>query len=157
VVRALVDRDRELLLRSARLYDDALPFLRAVRARGLKIAIVSNCSEHPRDLLGSNGVAELADTLVLSYEVGAEKPAAAIFTRALEQLDVPASRAVFINDQPSYCAGATAVGITAVQIVRGEPDGREPAAGTTVVRSLTEVATMLGASAGANQGVEQVG
>ena len=28
LVQALVDRDRELLLQSARLYDDALPFLR---------------------------------------------------------------------------------------------------------------------------------
>ncbi len=35
LVWALVDRDRELLLRSARLYDDALPFLRAVRSRGM--------------------------------------------------------------------------------------------------------------------------
>ncbi len=157
LVRALVDRDRELLLRTARLYDDALPFLRAVRDRGLKIAIVSNCSEHTRELLESNGVAELADTLVLSCEVGAEKPAAAIFTRALEQLGVAASRAVFVDDQPSYCAGATAVGITAMQIVRGEPDGQEPAPGTTMVRSLTEVAAMLGASDGADQGVEQVG
>ena len=89
LVGALVDRDRELLRRSARLYDDALPFLRDVRARGIKIAIVSNCSEHTRDLLESNGVAELADTLVLSCEVGAEKPAAEIFTHALDQLGVP--------------------------------------------------------------------
>jgi putative hydrolase of the HAD superfamily len=144
VVRALVDRDRELLLRSARLYDDALPFLLAVKARGVKIAIVSNCSEHTRDLLESNGVAELADTLALSCEVGAEKPAAEIFTYALDQLGVPAGQAVFVDDQPSYCAGAMAVGITAVQIVRGEMDGKVPAPGTMVVRSLREVETMFG-------------
>jgi putative hydrolase of the HAD superfamily len=157
LVRALVDQDRELLLRSARLYDDALEFLRDVRARGIKIAIVSNCSEHTRELLESNGVAALADTLVLSCEVGAEKPAAEIFTYALDQLGVPARHAVFVDDQPSYCAGATALGITSAQIVRGELDGKAPAPGTTVVRSLTEVAVMFGASAGADQGVEQVG
>jgi putative hydrolase of the HAD superfamily len=143
LLRALVDRDRELLLRSARLYDDALPFLRDVRARGIKIAIVSNCSEHTRELLESNGVAELADTLVLSCEVGAEKPAAQIFTYALDQLGVPARRALFVDDQPSYCAGATALGITAVQIVRGEVDGKVPAPGTTLVRSLPEVGAMF--------------
>jgi putative hydrolase of the HAD superfamily len=157
LVRALVDRDRSLLMQTARLYDDALPFLRAVRSRGIKIAIVSNCSEHTRDLLESNGVAELADTLALSCEVGAEKPAAEIFTYALDQLGVPAGRALFVDDQPSYCAGATALGITAVQIVRGELDGKVPAPGTTVVRSLSEVTAMLGASAGADQGVEEVG
>jgi putative hydrolase of the HAD superfamily len=143
LVQALVDRDRELLLRSAQLYDDALPFLRAIRSRGIKIAIVSNCSEHTRDLLESNGVAELADTLALSYEVGAEKPAAEIFTYALDQLGVPAWRAVFVDDQPSYCAGAAALGITAVQIARGELDGKVPTEGTTVIRSLSDVAAMF--------------
>jgi len=143
LVRALVERDRGLLLRSARLYADALPFLRALSSRGIKIAIVSNCSEHTRDLLESNGVAELADTLVLSCEVGAEKPAAEIFTYALDQLGVPAGRAVFVDDQPSYCAGAAALDITAVQIARGELDGRVPAEGIAVVRSLADVEAMF--------------
>jgi putative hydrolase of the HAD superfamily len=143
LVRALVELDRELLLRSARLYDDALPFLRALRSRGIKIAIVSNCSEHTRDLLENNGVAALADTLVLSYEVGAEKPAAEIFGYALDQLDVPGRRSVFVDDQPSYCAGAANMGITAVQIARGELDGKVPAEGTTVVRSLSDVVAMF--------------
>jgi putative hydrolase of the HAD superfamily len=143
LVRALVDRDRELLLATARLYDDALPFLWFLRSRGIKIAVVSNCSEHTRDLLESNGVAGLADALALSCEVGAEKPAAEIFTYALDQLGVPAQRALFVDDQPSYCAGAVALGITAVQIARGELDGKRPAEGTTVVRSLSDVAAMF--------------
>jgi putative hydrolase of the HAD superfamily len=143
LVRALVELDRELLLGSARLYDDALPFLRALRSRDVKIAIVSNCSEHTRDLLENNGVAELADALALSYEVGAEKPAAAIFTYALDRLGVPAGQAVFVDDQPSYCAGAMALGITAVQIARGELDGKVPAEGSTVVRSLSDVTAMF--------------
>ena len=147
LVRALVDFDLEVLLRNARLYDDALPFLRALRARGIKIAIVSNCSEHTRDLLEVRGVAALADTLVLSYEVGAEKPAAEIFTIALDRLGVTARSALFVDDQPSYCTAAAALGITAVQIVRGEPDGKAPAAGIAVVRSLTEVEAMLTGSA----------
>jgi putative hydrolase of the HAD superfamily len=147
LVRALVDLDLQVLMRNARLYDDALPFLRALRASGIKIAIVSNCSEHTRDLLEANGVAALADTLVLSYEVGAEKPAAEIFIVALDRLGVAARNALFVDDQPSYCAAAAALGITAVQIVRGEPDGKVPAAGTMVVRSLTEVEAMLTGSA----------
>jgi putative hydrolase of the HAD superfamily len=143
LVRTLVDRDRELLLRSARLYDDALPFLRGLRSRGVKIAIVSNCSEHTRDLLESNGVADLADALVLSCEVGAQKPAAEIFTHALDQLGVTAQDSVFVDDQPSFCASAAALGITAMQIVRGELDGKVPAEGTTIVRSLSDVAAMF--------------
>jgi hypothetical protein len=36
-----------------------------------------------------------------------------------------------------------AVGIRAVQIVRGEPDGQRPIEGVTVVRSLSEVEAMF--------------
>jgi putative hydrolase of the HAD superfamily len=143
LVRALVDRDRELLVGSARLYDDAIPFLRALRSGGIKIAIVSNCSEHTRDVLDHLGVTALADTLVLSCEVGAAKPGPEIFRHALDRLGVAAASALFVDDQASYCAGGTALGIGAVQIVRGELDGNVSAAGTTVVRSLPEVETLL--------------
>ena len=148
LVGALVDLDRELAFASARLYDDAIPFLDRLRAADIKIAIVSNCSEHTRPLLTELGVIALADAVVLSCEVGAAKPSAEIFLRALDQLGVAATAAVFVDDQASYCAGAAALGIAAVQIVRGEPDGNVPAAGTAVVRSLTEVETMLWPSEG---------
>jgi len=147
LVRALVDLDLELLVRNSPPYDDALPFLRALRGRGINIAIVSNCSEHTRDLLEAIGVAALADTLVLSYEVGVQKPSPEIYYYALDRLGVAAGRALFVDDQPSYCAAAAELGITAVQIVRGDPDGKVPAADTTVVRSLTEVEPMLTGSA----------
>ncbi len=143
LVRALVHRDRELLLATARLYDDAIPFLERLKSRGIKIAIVSNCTEHTRSLLTELGVDALADALVLSCEVGAAKPAAEIFRHALDRLGVAAEAAVFVDDQPGYCAGAVALGIKAVQIVRGELDGNVPAAGTTVVRSLPEVETLV--------------
>ena len=35
------------------------------------------------------------------------------------------------------------MGITAVQIARGELDGKVPAGGTTVVRSLSDVTAMF--------------
>ncbi len=139
LVRALVDRDRDLLLAAARLYDDAIPFLASVRSHGVKIAIVSNCTENTRPLLTALGVDALADALVLSCEVRAAKPAAQIFRYALDQLGVAADAAVFVDDQPDYCAGAVALGIRTAQILRGELDGKVPAAGTTVVRSLPEV------------------
>src|SRR5260370_6341914 len=143
LLRELVDKDRELLLASARLYDDAIPFLETLRSRGIKIAIVSNCSEHTRDVLSELGVAALADALVLSCEVGSAKPSAPIFRHALDKLGVTAGAALFVDDQAAYCAGGVALGISAVQIVRGEMDGKVPAAGTTVVRSLPEVEAML--------------
>ena len=125
LVDEMVRRDAELLLANASLYDDVLPFLRTLRARGIKIAVVSNCTENTRPLLVSLGVDVLADALVLSCEVGAAKPAEAIFHRALDQLGVAADAAVFLDDQPRYCAGAMALGISAGQVVRDDGDGND--------------------------------
>jgi FMN phosphatase YigB (HAD superfamily) len=56
LLRELSDKDRELLVACSRLYDDAVPFLQALRSRGIKIAIVSNCSEHTHDMLDELGL-----------------------------------------------------------------------------------------------------
>jgi putative hydrolase of the HAD superfamily len=144
LVAELVRQDQELLLAHARLYDDAIPFLQRLRDRGIKVAIVSNCTENTRPLLVKHGVDALADTLVLSCEVRSAKPAAEIFRCALDRLGVAAEAALFVDDQAGYCAGSVAAGIRAVQIVRSELDGQVPAAGTTVVRSLPEVEALFG-------------
>ena len=143
LVRALVDRGMELLLASGRLFDDVLPFMAGLRARGIKVAIVSNCDEQARGLLGSLGVTPLADALVLSCEVGASKPSARIFERALEALGVSAEAALFVDDNPGFCAQAAALGLRTAQIDR---DGRRadvPAGAATVIRSLAELDAML--------------
>ena len=149
LVAEMVRRDQELLLANARLFDDVLPFLHRLRDRGIKIAVVSNCTENTRPLLVATGVDALADTLVLSCEVGAAKPAPEIFQCALDRLGVTADAAVFIDDQPGYCAGSVAAGIRAVQIVRAGLDGQglngqTPAPGTLVVRSLPEAESLFG-------------
>ena len=106
LVAELVRQDQELLLAHARLYDDAIPFLQRLRDRGIKIAIVSNCTENTRPLLVKHGVDALADTLVLSCEVRSAKPAAEIFRCALDRLGVAAEAAVFVDDQPATARAA---------------------------------------------------
>jgi len=145
LVRAMADKSRELLLLSGRLYDDVLPFLHTLRSRGIKIAIVSNCDENTRDLLVELGVAALADVLALSNEVGAVKPATQIYQYALDKLGVTAAAALFVDNNATFCAGAAALGIQAVQIVREpwEDDEAEGAHWAEVVRSLTELEARL--------------
>jgi putative hydrolase of the HAD superfamily len=149
LVAEMVRRDQELLLANARLFDDAIPFLTRLRDRGIKIAIVSNCTENTRAMLVATGVDKLADELVLSCEVLSAKPSPGIFRHALGRLGVSAEAALFVDDQARFCAGSVAVGIRAAQIVRGELDGQVPAGGVRVVRSLTEVEAMFGAEPGA--------
>jgi len=145
LVRALVDRGMELLLASGRLFDDVLPFMAGLRARGIKIAIVSNCDENTRDLLVEAGVAALTDVLALSNEVGAVKPWAQIYQYALDNLGVTADAALFVDNNATFCAGAAALGIQSVQIVRAAREARDAGvmAGTAVVRSLAELEVLL--------------
>jgi putative hydrolase of the HAD superfamily len=143
LVSELVRKDRELLAASSRLYDDAIPFLQILQSRGVRVALVSNCIENTRPLLSDLGVSTLADAVVLSCEAGCAKPDARIYRRALDQLRVTAGAAVFIDDQPSYCAGAAAAGMTALQIVRGETPLLAPAPGTEVIGSLLKATLMV--------------
>jgi putative hydrolase of the HAD superfamily len=142
LVRALVSKGRELLLAAARLYDDVLPFLEKLRSRGIAIAIVSNCDENMREVLSELGVSAFADALALSCEVGAAKPKARIYRHALEALGVTAEAALFVDDNAAFCAAGAAVGLSAVQIVRGQAEAKV-VPGITVVRSLPEVEAMF--------------
>jgi putative hydrolase of the HAD superfamily len=134
LVRELVATDWELLLGTARLFDDALPFLDLLRSRGMAIALVSNCGDHTRPLLSSLGLIELTDAAILSCEVGLIKPSPRIFRYALNELGVRAADALFVDDQAAFCAGAETAGVSAVRIVR---DSDELPAGA--VRSLLDV------------------
>ncbi len=92
-------------------YDDAPPLLEALRARGVKVALVSNAGVDVRVVLERRGLAPLFDAVVVSHEIGAVKPGKAIFERALEALGVPAERALMVGDNPRDDFGAAFLGI----------------------------------------------
>jgi putative hydrolase of the HAD superfamily len=142
LVARLARADSEFMTAHCGLYADALPFLRELRSRGIKIALVSNCSANTRQLLTALGLIALADEVILSCEVGFAKPEPEIYQRALDALDVPPTAAVLVDDQPSYCAGAAALGIRPIQLARngGERPTRPP---FPVATSLPEAAKLL--------------
>jgi putative hydrolase of the HAD superfamily len=86
--------------------------VRAAGARGVKTGLVSNSwstSHYDRDLLE-----ELFDTVVISAEVGLHKPQPEIYRLAAERIAEPPERCVFVDDLRENCAGAEAVGMTAI-------------------------------------------
>jgi HAD superfamily hydrolase (TIGR01509 family) len=143
LVARLVQMDTDLMAAHARLYDDTIPFLTELRARDIQIALVSNCSQHTRQLLNDLGVASLADAVILSCEVGAVKPSPEIYLRALSDLGVAPADALMVDDQPSYCAGAQAAGVKAVQMVRPDLEERLPSSDFPVVHSLMDLIPLL--------------
>jgi putative hydrolase of the HAD superfamily len=103
------------------LYDDSLPVVRELRTRGVKTALVSNCSHNTRPLVDRLGLADEFDEVILSVEVRAMKPDPTIYRTTLDRLGVhDPSRAVFVDDQTSYCDGAAEVGLWTYLILRPE-------------------------------------
>jgi HAD superfamily hydrolase (TIGR01509 family) len=140
LIADLMRQDADAMRETVHLYDDAVPFLAELRSQGIAIALVSNCADTTRPVLDHLGVFPLVDASILSCEVRSAKPSPEIYLAALEALGVAAADAVFIDDQPGFCAGAAAVGVRAIQITRHESPGL-PAhtADFPVVRTLLDV------------------
>ncbi|XP_057950146.1 uncharacterized protein LOC131145090 isoform X2 [Malania oleifera] len=86
--------------------------LSLLKDAGVKLAVVSNFDTRLRKLLKDLNVLHLFDSVIVSSEVGYEKPDAQIFKAALDQINVEAGKAVHIgDDQVADKAGANAVGI----------------------------------------------
>jgi putative hydrolase of the HAD superfamily len=145
LVEDLVRRDTEFSYAHTRLYDDTVPFLSWLRDQGTLIALVSNCADTTRGLLEHLGVIPLVDAVVLSCEVGSMKPSPEIYIEALADLGIAAADAVFIDDQPTFCLGAEAVGVRPIRIVRGGGNDVPAAAGWDfpVIHSFEEVPPLL--------------
>src|SRR6185312_6212136 len=139
----LARRDVEFSRASVRLCDDTIPFLRQLRSDGVLSALVSNCADTTRAQLEYMGVIPLVDAVVLSCEVGSMKPYPEMYSTALDELGVAAVDAVFIDDQPTYCVGAEAVGIRPIQIARGEANDYVSQWNFPVIHSLFDVQSLL--------------
>ena len=106
-------------------YSDAVPTLSGLRDRGVRTALVSNVGVDIRPVLDRTGLTGLLDSIVLSYEAGAVKPAEGIFQAALNALSVEPERALMVGDSWLDDAGAAALGIRTLLLprTRGERHG----------------------------------
>jgi len=123
LVAELADTITTFLQTGVHLWDDSLPTLRELRARGFRTAVVSNCDHGTRPVVERLGLDEETDAVVLSFEAGVAKPEPGIYRKALEALGASPEEAVFVDDQLAYCEGAAAVGIRPFLIMREDRDG----------------------------------
>jgi HAD superfamily hydrolase (TIGR01509 family) len=91
-------------------YPDTADVLKGLHRQGIKTAVVSNIAFDVRPAFLALGVADDVDEFVLSFEVGAVKPDAAIFETALARLGVDAAHAVMVGDSDEADGGARALG-----------------------------------------------
>jgi len=113
-----IDRAFKRMLLS-RPFPETREILAALRAKGLRLGIVSNATEDLVDRLAALGLAGNFDTVTYSQEARAEKPDPAIFRLALQRAGCAPTEAVHIGDRmDADVVGARAAGITPILVDR---------------------------------------
>ena len=116
-------------------FADTIPLLRRLHAHGVPVAVISNIGWDPRPVLARYGVDADLDALVLSYEVGVEKPDPEIFRLACAALQVSPGEALMVGDNPTADGASTQLGIPFVQ-VSPDPAVRRPDELTAAVAAV---------------------
>jgi putative hydrolase of the HAD superfamily len=92
--------------------DRMIDAVRQIRKAGLLTCLVSN--SWGTSIYDEAQLRELFDAIVISGQVGLHKPQPEIFELAAERLGVAPRSCVFVDDLRENCAGAEAVGMTAI-------------------------------------------
>lgn len=121
----------------------ALDVLRELRARGVRVGVVTNgWVEAQTACLERTGLLPLVDDVVISKSVGLSKPDPAIYTLALARLGVNAAKVWFVGDSPRNDVwGPQQVGLKAAYLPTGHGLKRETP--DAVLRDLRDVLTLM--------------
>jgi putative hydrolase of the HAD superfamily len=104
--------------------DRMLGAVKAARDAGIKTGLISNSWGGSGIHYEGTPLDELFDAVVISGDVGMHKPQPEIFELGAERIQVAPRDCVFVDDLRENCAGAEAVGMTAI-LHRG-PDSTLP-------------------------------
>lgn len=149
---ALARRRREgwnYEIRTDDFYPDALPCLRALRMRGLRIGVVGNQPEACERSLEAMGIP--VDLLGSSERWGVEKPAPAFFARIVAESGLIPGDICYVGDRPDIdIRPAREAGLKPVFVRRGpwailHENSPDAAAAAIKIESLAQLPERLGA------------
>ena len=125
------------------LYPDSIETLKAVKAKGFKIALLSNCGETTLKFVQDSNLKDYVDVLHLSCLTGHIKPDRDAFDGVLADLKVKPGEAVMVGDNIEHdIRPAKAFGMKAVLVNRdGSKPGKELADAS--IKSLKELIPVL--------------
>lgn len=127
--RVSLERFAETWWAALRLNEELLDHYRALRDRGVRLAIcTNNVREWEPRWRAMLPVDELFDVVVDSAFVGVRKPERRIYEITLERLGRPAERAVFVDDVEENVTAAAALGMRGVHF-------RDTAAGIAAIEA----------------------
>jgi putative hydrolase of the HAD superfamily len=109
------------------IYEDVLPVLQELRARGIGIGLVTNGARDLDEFIDHHGLQDHVDVAVSSRAHGRVKPHESIFRAALTELGVEPGDAAMVGDSPEDdIEGAKALGMRALLIDREQRFPEQP-------------------------------
>jgi putative hydrolase of the HAD superfamily len=94
--------------------DEAVELVRAVRAGGCGVALLSNATTRLEEDLAVLGLDATFDVVFNTARLGVAKPDHEVYRRVVADLGVPADHIVFTDDTPSWVEAATEVGLQGI-------------------------------------------
>jgi putative hydrolase of the HAD superfamily len=126
------------------LYDDVVPALRELAARGIKMGLISNshrCLAAFQEHFELHGLIAAA---LSSSEHGYLKPHPSIFEAALRLVGADAERSVMVGDSvPHDIQGARRVGMRGILVQRSPEPPADAVADIPVIRDLSELPALI--------------
>jgi len=121
---------------------DMPPLFETLRARGLKLAILSNWDSRLHRVVAGLGWRGYLDHVFVSADLGVEKPAPAIFTHAAAALGCAPGEILHVGDSIEHdIAGALAAGWHAAWLDHNRPVNLDPR--VLRLQSLTELPALV--------------
>jgi putative hydrolase of the HAD superfamily len=104
-----------------RLRPDAVTVLRSLRRRGLRTAVVSDCTPELAEFWPELPIAALVNARVFSTEERRHKPHPRMYAAATARLDVEPASCLYVGDGGSHeLSGAAAAGMTPVKLAAAD-------------------------------------
>jgi len=121
------NRDRLMdAYRTLQAFPDVKPGLEALRAKGLRLAILSNGAPGMlKSATTSAGIDSLVDQIISVDDIKIYKPSPRVYQLAAERLRLPAAAIGFVSSNGWDIAGATSAGLTAFWIQRAAAEPAE--------------------------------
>ncbi|MFU8852998.1 HAD family hydrolase [Micromonospora sp. SL1-18] len=116
-VRAAAASRHQAVRADTRLRDEAVPVLAALRLRGVRTGLISDCTHELPAFLPELAVAPLLDVRVFSVLLGCCKPDPALYWAACGRLGLVPADCLYVGDGGSQeLTGAERAGMTAVRL-----------------------------------------
>lgn len=109
-----LDQLYEAQLRAVKEIPGMVDMVKNLQKQGFQTALLSNVKEHHAKVKRNLGYYDLFHPVLLSYEIGANKPDLKAFKILLERVGVSANQVLFIDNKQANVEGAQTLGIDSI-------------------------------------------